>query len=110
MARRVARGEIWLFRFAASDHRRPVLVLSRDVLLDVLSTATVAAVTSTSRGSPTEVSLGIEEGLKKESVVNMTNVFTVRQSDLKRFVGSVSPDKMDAVCEALSVALACDRS
>lgn len=108
MARRVARGEIWLLPFARPDKRRPVLVLSRPSLIDVLHTVTVAAVTSTLRGVPTEVPLGTDEGLKGPSCVNLCNVFTVRQSDLRTFVGSVPPRKMRAVCEALAVACSCD--
>lgn len=108
MARRIARGEIWQFRFAPPDKRRPVLILTRASLLDVLHTVTVAAVTTTLRGSPTEVELGIDEGLKTRSCVNLTNVFTVRQSDVRQFIGSLSADKMDRVCRALAIATGCD--
>lgn len=108
MARRIARGEIWQLRFDAPDKRRPVLVLGRPSLLDVLHTATVAAITTTLRGSPTEVELDVEEGLKTKSCVNLTNVFTVRQADLHRFVGSVSAEKMRLVCLALATATGCD--
>jgi mRNA interferase MazF len=108
MARRVGRGEIWMLALARPDKRRPVLILSRPSLIDVLHTVTVAAVTSTLRGVPTEVPLGIEEGLKGPSCVNLCNVFTVRQTDLRTFVGSVSPSKMRTVCDALAVACGCD--
>ncbi len=83
-------------------------MLSRDSLLDVLHTVTVAAVTSTLRGSPTEVEVGVDEGLKHPSCVNLVNVFTVRQSDLRRFVGSLSAQKMLEVCDALEIAVGCD--
>lgn len=108
MARRIARGEVWMFRFKAPDRRRPVLILSRPALLAVLETATVAAITSTLRGVPTEVSIGVDEGLKGPSCVNLTNVFTVRQSDLRQFVGTVSPLKMKSVCQALAIAAGCE--
>jgi mRNA interferase MazF len=108
MARRVARGEIWLFQLAPPDKRRPVVVLSRPALLGVLQTVTVAAITSTLRGSPTEVEVGIEEGLRAPSCINLTNVFTVRQTDLRRFVGALGPDKMRQVCRALSLAVGCE--
>ncbi len=108
MARRLGRGEIWQFRFAAPDKRRPVLVLTRPSLLEVLHTVTVAAVTTTLRGSPTEVELGVDEGLKTKSCVNLTNVFTVRQSDLRQFVGTVDAAKMNHVCHALAIATGCD--
>ena len=94
MARRVDRGEIWLTALPRPDKRRPVLVLSRPSLIRLLDTVTVAAVTSTLRGTPTEVDLGIDEGLKGPSCVNLCNVFTVRQSDLRTFIGAVEPGKM----------------
>jgi mRNA interferase MazF len=108
MARRLGRGEIWQFRFAPPDKRRPVLILTRPSLLEVLHTVTVAAVTTILRGSPTEVELDVDEGLKTKSCVNLTNVFTVRQSDLRQFVGTVSADKMNHVCHALAIATGCD--
>ena len=73
-----------------------------------LHTVTVAAVTSTRRGSPTEVELGVEEGLKGPCCVNLCNVFTVAQADLRQFVGTVGFAKMHAVCRALAIAAACD--
>ena len=108
MARDVNRGEIWLLDLPRHDKRRPVLVLTRPSLLRLLHTVTVAAITGTLRGSPTEVELGLDEGLKKTSCANLCNVFTVRQSQLRAFVGSVSRDKMAQVCRALRVACGCD--
>ena len=108
MASRLSRAEIWLVERPRPDKRRPVLILSRPSLIAALNTVTVAAVTSTRRGSPTEVELGVEEGLKGPSCVNLCNVFTVAQADLRQFVGTVSPAKMHAVCRALAIAAACD--
>jgi mRNA interferase MazF len=108
MAERVNRGEIWLLALPRPDKRRPVLVLTRPALIRLLHTVTVAAVTSTLRGSPTEVELGPAEGLKQVSCVNLCNLFTVRQNDLTTFVGTVGPEKMMEVCRALAVASGCD--
>jgi mRNA interferase MazF len=58
MAREVARGEIWMYNFASPDKRRPVLVISREDAIRVLSTVMVAPVTSTIHGIPSEVSWG----------------------------------------------------
>jgi len=66
------------------------------------------AVTSTLRGAPTEVELGVDEGLKKPSCANLCNVFTVTQHELVRFVGSVTADQMAKVCRALVIACGCD--
>ncbi|MEE8525162.1 MAG: type II toxin-antitoxin system PemK/MazF family toxin, partial [Thermoanaerobaculia bacterium] len=108
MAERLNRGEIWLLDLPRPDKRRPVLVLSRPSLIRLMHTATVAAITSTLRGSPTEVELGMEEGLKATSCVNLCNLFTVGQRELKTFVGFVSGAKMREVCQALVVACGCD--
>lgn len=108
MARDLARGEIWLLDRPRPDRRRPVLVLSRSSLLDVLHTVTVAAVTSTLRGSPTEVALGPDEGLKQPSCANLVNLFTVQKIQLHRYVGSVGTAKMRDVCRALKIACGCD--
>jgi mRNA interferase MazF len=108
MAERLNRGEIWLLELSRPDKRRPVLILSRPSLIPLLHTVTVAAITSTLRGSPTEVELGIPEGLKQVSCVNLCNLFTVHQNELRSFVGTVSREKMKEVCRALAIACACD--
>jgi mRNA interferase MazF len=108
MARRLSRGEIWLLDRPRPDKRRPVVILARPSLIQTLHTVTVAAVTSTLRGAPTEVEVGVEEGLKATSCVNLCNVFTVRQVELLRFVGTVGPGKMRAICRALAIACGCD--
>jgi mRNA interferase MazF len=108
MARRLDRGEIWLLQRPRPDKRRPVLILSRPALIEALNSVTVAAITSTRRGSPTEVPIGIEEGLKGPSCVNLCNLFTVEQQKLATYVGAVSGTKLRQICHALNIALACD--
>jgi mRNA interferase MazF len=49
MARVMSRGEVWTYRFKDPDKRRPVLVLSRNEAIDVLTTVLVAPVTATIR-------------------------------------------------------------
>jgi mRNA interferase MazF len=110
VASEVGRGEIWLLDLAPPDKRQPVLVLSRPVLLRVLHTVTVAAITSTRRGSPTEVPIGHEEGLKHSSAVNLSNLFTVPRARLRRYVGVLRREKMREVCRALVLACGCDEA
>jgi mRNA interferase MazF len=108
MADRLSRGEIRLLDRPHPDKRRPVLVLSRPALIPLLHTVTVAAVTSALRGAPTEVEVGIDEGLKHTSCVNLCNLFTVRQAELGPYVGTVSREKMGEICQALAIACGCD--
>ena len=107
MARRLTRGEVWSFAFRPPDKRRPVLVLSRPEAIGVLHTVMVAPVTSTIRGIPSEVIVGVAEGLKRDSAVNLDHVQTVEQARLTKYVGQLGPDKMRAVCRALAIATGC---
>ena len=104
----MTRGEIWMYRFKPPDKQRPVLILSRPEMISVLGTVTVAALTRTIRGVASEVVVGEECGLKERSAINLHHLFTVPQSGLHRFVGSVSEPTMRAVRNALLYALAFD--
>jgi mRNA interferase MazF len=106
--KQVRRGEIWLLDRPRPDKRRPVVVLTRDVLVGLLDTFTVCAVTSTRRGASTEVPLGVEHGLKGPSCANAVHLFTVRQAELRTFVGSLRTAELEALCDATAVALGCD--
>lgn len=108
MASRVNRGEIWQYTFKPPDKRRPVVVLTRPDAIPWLHTVMVAPVTSTIRGAPSEVMVGIEEGLKKDSAINLDHVQTVPKRRLGRYVGRLGPEKMVAVCQALVIAAGCD--
>ena len=108
MAARVNRGEIWRLHRPHPDKRRPVVVISRPSLIPLLHTVTVASVSSTSRGAPTEVSVGLEEGLKQASCVNLCHLFTVPRNQLEGYVGALGPDKMRQLCRALAIATGCD--
>jgi mRNA interferase MazF len=103
----VNRGEIWLYAFKAPDKRRPVVILTRQEVIGLLRTVTVAPVTSSIRGAPSEVPIGIDEGLKGASAVNLDHLQTVEQRLLTTYVGRLSAEKMTAVCEALAVATGC---
>ena len=109
MARNVNRGDIWTYRFAAPDKRRPVAVLTRQEVIPLLRTVMVAPITSTIRGAPGEVVVGAAHGLQRDSAVNLDHVQTVERSRLVRRIGRLGPEEMREVCRALAVAVGCDR-
>ena len=57
---------------------------------DTIGAVVVALVTRTSRGLPTEVSVGKAEGLPRPSVVNTDNILTVPRQRLVRLMGQFS--------------------
>lgn len=107
VAERVNRGEIWFYTFKAPDKRRPVVVISRQDAIPLLRTVMVAPITSTRRGAPSEVPVGVREGLKRDSAINLDHVQTVDRSRLKKFVGTIGPAKMKQLCNALAIATGC---
>ena len=107
MARRVNRGEVWLYVFRKPDKQRPVLVLTRNDVIGLLHTVTVAPITSSIRGAPGEVVVGVDEGLKHDSAVNLDHLQTVDRSALHTCIGRLSPGKLRDVCTAVGIALGC---
>jgi mRNA interferase MazF len=59
----VRRGELRWYTFAAPDKRRPVLLLSRDAVVEALNEIIVVPVTRTVRGITTEVVLTTSDGM-----------------------------------------------
>jgi mRNA interferase MazF len=103
----LSRGEVRLCRFAPPNKQRPVLVLTRDSAIGHLATVTVAPITSTIRGVPSEVVLDIGDGMKGRCAVNLHNAVTVAQARLGRRVANLSAERMQQVCAALGFSLGC---
>jgi mRNA interferase MazF len=82
VAGKIARGDVRMYRFAPPDKQRPVVVLTRESAVAYLSTVTVAPITSTIRGVPSEVVLDEADGMKSPCAVNLHNVVTVSQQRL----------------------------
>ena len=108
MAARVARGDVRVYSFAAPDKKRPVVVLTRNSAIGYLSTVTVAPITSSIRGVPSEVVLTEDDGMKTRCAVNLHNVVTVAQQRLGRRIAQLSPTRMNEVCASLRFTLGCD--
>lgn len=100
------RGEVW-WAESPSETRRPVLVLTRDSVLPYLNAAVVAPITSTVRGIPTEVALDHEDGMPKPCVVALDQIRTVPKAHLVRRITSLGVIRMEQVCAALRIAVAC---
>lgn len=100
------RGEVWLAELGRKP--RPVVVLTRDEVLDVRQLVTVAEITTQVRGSFVEVPItGDPAGLASPSVVNTDGIHTIAQTRLTRQFGALTPGELRQVCAAVQVALGC---
>jgi len=99
------RGEIWWAELEPPGGRRPVLLLSRDEAYSVRELVTVAPVTTKMRHIPSEVSLGLEDGLPKPCVANLDTITTIAKVSLRERLVTLSVEKQKAVEAALHFAL-----
>jgi mRNA interferase MazF len=105
MARGIAWGDIRLVEFGSPDKTRPALVLTRSSAIPVLRSVTVAPITRTIRGIPTELRLGVEEGLKTTSALNLDSIQTVDKKRIGRYLGSLDIGRLEELREAVLFAL-----
>lgn len=99
------RGEIRWYEFARPDKRRPVLVLTRDSIIEYLGEITVAPITSTVRDIPSEVQLSTADGMPRDCAVNCDHLQTVAKGKLGGLVAALSPAKLRQTGRAIAFAL-----
>ena len=104
------RGDFFrVYRGSKNDPKehRVYLIVSRQLLIDSqFSTVVCAPVYSKYDGFPTQVEVGVEEGLKHDSAIYCDELISIRKSMLTDYVGGLSQVKMKAVNKALGIALA----
>ena len=99
------RGEIRWYKFKAPDKKRPVLILTRDSILEYLDEVTVAPITSTIREIPSEVSLSKDDGMPRDCAINFDHIQTVSKAKIGSLITTLSPRKLQEVREAVNFAL-----
>ncbi len=108
------RGEMYrIYKASSGDPKkyRIFVVVSRQILLDSrFSTAICAPVYSTSHGLSTQVSVGIEEGLKHDSNIHCDELISIPKSSLTHYIGTLSYAKINEMNRALSIAVGLDSS
>lgn len=93
-------GDVWWGELE-EEGRRPFLVVTRDIVADRLRRVTVAPVTRTVRGIPTEVALGEAEGLAVDCVASFDNLQPIPRWALNDRAGRLSAQRHDELCRAL---------
>lgn len=99
------RGEVWWADLPPPVGSRPVVILTRDAVLQSIGAIVVALVTRTVRQLPTEVVLGRRQGLPVRCVANLDNILTVPRQRLKRLMGACDTAKIDELNQAIKAAL-----
>lgn len=103
------RGELYRVEHpSARDPRkyRVFVVVSRQVLIGSrFSTVICAPIYTAYDALSTQVPVGPGEGLKHESSIHCDELVSLSKSALTNFIGTLSPQKIKALNQALQIAL-----
>ena len=100
------RGEVWFAATPGGD--RPVLVLTRDPVVDRIGAVVVAALTRTRRGVVSELELTPDvDGVPTECVVNFDNLHTLPRSSFRRRITGLGGARLAEACRTLRDATDC---
>ena len=102
------RGEIWLAELEQPAGRRPVVLISRNEAYTVRSLVIVAPVTTRIRHIPSEVQLGIDDGMQQECVANLDTITTIPKDCLQTRLAMLSAKKLKEVEAAIHFTLGLD--
>jgi mRNA interferase MazF len=105
MERRMNRGDIWLIDLGGKAGTRPVVILTRQNVIEHLNKVTVAEVTTKGKGYPTEVYVGNKANLSKPSFVQTDNIHTISKNRLNKFMGTLDPKTMLEISRKVILAL-----
>ena len=82
------------------------VIVSRQVLIGSrFSTVICAPIYTAFDGLATQVPVGPDEGLKYESSIHCDELVSLQKSMLTNFIGTLSPTKVEALNQALLIAL-----
>jgi len=99
------RGEIRWYKFKHPDKKRPVVILTRNSILEYLGEVTIAPVTSTIRDIPSEVLLSKLDGMHTDCAINCDHLQTVPKTNIGALITTLSKDKLADVRNAVQFAL-----
>jgi mRNA interferase MazF len=99
------RGEIRWYKFKKPDKKRPVLILTRDSVIDCLGEITVAPLTTRIRDIPTEVVITKADGMPEDCCINLDHMQTVSKGNIGSLITTLSGQKLNQVREAILFAL-----
>ena len=104
------RGEIRWYTFRLPDKRRPVLILTRNDVIDRLNEIIVVPATRTIRGLTTEVVLTVDDGMPAACALNFDHVSLAQRSRIGPILCYLSETRWAEVRDALLIACGFGRS
>lgn len=101
----MSRGDVWMLDLGGSTGRRPALIMTRQAVIPYVNKLTVAEITAAGKGYPTEVAIGHQANLPKESFVQLDNIQTVAKTRFVKYVGALDTATMRTIGRTTILAL-----
>ncbi len=101
------RGDVWWLE-SSEMGRRPVMVVTRNSAIDVLTGIVVAPITRKVRNIDSEIRLDSEDGMAELCAASFDNLRTVPRSMMVTRLTRLSSERLPEICDAISFALECE--
>ena len=99
------RGDVWVIKLGGRIGARPVVILTRQNVLEYLNKVTVAEITTKGKGYPTEIFIDQKANLSQPSFIQADNLHTGPKNILEKYVGTLDPNIMLEVSRKVVLAL-----
>jgi len=102
----VKHGEVWWYE-PPHEKTRPALILTRDELIEDIFDLIAVPTTTTIRGTPTEIQIGIRDGMPVDCVLVLANTFSAEKIYFTKYITTLDSVRMSEVCRMLAYATSC---
>ena len=102
---KMARGEVWWANLPPPAGPRPVVILTRNGVLEKRSSVTVAPLSRTRRNIPSEVNLARTDGVPSDCSISLDGILTIPKALLQRRIATLNSTRLDELCRAIHFAL-----
>jgi mRNA interferase MazF len=99
------RGDIWHVDLGRKAGVRPVLVVTRQAVIEHLDKVVVVEITTKGKGYPTEVFIDQAGNLPLPSFVQADNLHTIPKNRMTRFSGTLDNATMNKISRRIALAL-----
>lgn len=99
------RGDIWFIDLGGKSGKRPVVIITRQNIIEHLNKVSVVEITTKGKGYPTEVCIDQKGNLPISSFVQTDNIHTVPKNRLIKYVGTLDAATMGEISFKVILAL-----
>ena len=98
-------GEVRWYTFKQPDKKRPVVILTRNSVINYLGEITIAPITTTIRDIPSEVFLSKGINMPRDCAINCDHIQTVSKNKIGSLITTLTGEQREQLKQAILFAL-----